>query len=28
MTPETIHAIQAHAIAEYPNECCGLVVDV
>lgn len=25
MTPETIEVINAHACAEYPRECCGLV---
>jgi proteasome lid subunit RPN8/RPN11 len=28
MTPETKEAIAAHAIAEYPRECCGFLVDV
>jgi len=28
MTPETIQSIRAHALAEYPNEACGLVVNV
>lgn len=27
MKPETEAAIRAHAVAEYPRECCGLVVD-
>ncbi|MGO0792776.1 C40 family peptidase [Herbaspirillum seropedicae] len=26
MKPETEAAIRAHAVAEYPRECCGLVV--
>src|SRR5690606_34845554 len=26
MTPETEAAIRAHAIAEFPHECCGLVI--
>jgi Predicted metal-dependent protease of the PAD1/JAB1 superfamily len=26
MTPETRKAIEAHALAEYPRECCGLVI--
>lgn len=26
MTPATEQAIRAHAVAEYPRECCGLVV--
>jgi proteasome lid subunit RPN8/RPN11 len=25
--PEVDAAIKAHAVAEYPNECCGIVVD-
>lgn len=28
MTPETIAAVRAHACAEYPRECCGLVAVV
>lgn len=27
MTPETTAAIHAHAIAQFPKECCGLVVE-
>ncbi len=26
MEQTTLQAIQAHAVAEYPRECCGLVV--
>ncbi len=26
MEQSTLHAIQAHAVAEYPRECCGLIV--
>ncbi|KAF1045600.1 C40 family peptidase [Xylophilus sp.] len=26
MTPETEAAIHAHAVAEYPRECCGVIV--
>ncbi len=26
MELSTLHAIQAHAVAEYPRECCGLIV--
>ncbi len=26
MREQTLHAIQAHAVAEYPRECCGLIV--
>jgi len=26
MEQKTLQAIQAHAVAEYPRECCGLVV--
>lgn len=28
MTPETATAIREHALAEYPHECCGLLVVV
>jgi proteasome lid subunit RPN8/RPN11 len=28
MTPETRSALEAHTLAEYPKECCGLVVVV
>ncbi|MEN5288552.1 Mov34/MPN/PAD-1 family protein, partial [Stenotrophomonas lactitubi] len=26
MQQSTLQAIQAHAAAEYPRECCGLIV--
>jgi len=26
MEQSTLHAIQAHAVADYPRECCGLIV--
>lgn len=25
MTPETLDAIRAHALADYPREACGLI---
>ncbi|WMJ71319.1 C40 family peptidase [Stenotrophomonas sp. 24(2023)] len=28
MQPTTLTAIQAHAVAEYPRECCGLIVAI
>lgn len=28
MTPETLAAIRAHAVADYPRECCGVVIIV
>ncbi|AIR90761.1 C40 family peptidase [Pseudomonas cremoricolorata] len=28
MHPELLHAVQLHAAAQYPRECCGLVVAV
>ncbi|MBY6278872.1 C40 family peptidase [Stenotrophomonas maltophilia] len=28
MQPTTLQAIQAHAVAEYPRECCGLIVTI
>jgi len=28
MQPTTLQAIQAHAVAEYPRECCGLIVAI
>lgn len=26
MTPETVQALREHAVAEYPRECCGVVI--